>query len=410
LDPWTASSKVFHSAFGRRHGRVGIVQGATYTLPVIDYSFVPGFGDVALDLLRNMLRLRQHTAVVTDPTAVTVETFVGALDVAIDIGLEKADNFIIGSHGDEEGHLMIALDSANPAPAIYETLEQVDASGTIEVAAHMVTPNTGFHLAGCLIGSDECLPFLRKLKQALGSNVKTVTAPRYIHSLCTDPSATGIFEFMKYAHRVVSKEPFKTRDGVIGAFGAAGLKQDLDGTPVPLENFEKWVPAKALLNLAPATSHRLQFDFPVTISPAAGGFSTISKNVASWYATSDQVTFRAVLDPTDEVPTDEAGQLELVPLALANVDHFKDTHAFPTFKRYHFKTLQEFIDGFKWKPTVLPNKRIQFVGTRYRYQLHVPVFKPGTTDKLIFNYYPLTGTPTINFTESNQPFRLFGVV
>ncbi len=58
---------------------IGLVQGANYTARVIDYSFVPGFGNVALDLLRNMLRLRQHTGVVMDPTALTVETLRGKL-------------------------------------------------------------------------------------------------------------------------------------------------------------------------------------------------------------------------------------------------------------------------------------------------------------------------------------------
>ena len=61
------------------------------------------------------------------------------------------------------------------------------------------------------------------------------------------------------------------------------------------------------------------------------------------------------------------------------------------------------------QPTVVPNNTIQFVGTRYRYELHVPVLKPGTNE-LIYNFYPNPGTPIINFTESNQPYKLFGVV
>jgi hypothetical protein len=80
------------------------------------------------------------------------------------------------------------------------------------------------------------------------------------------------------------------------------------------------------------------------------------------------------------------------------------------YTRYHFQKLADFVSGITWKPTVLPGNVLQFVGKRYRYELHIPVLKPGTPDELIYNFYPASGTPAINFNESNTPYKLFGVV
>ena len=52
---------------------------------------------------------------------------------------------------------------------------------------------------------------------------------------------------------------------------------------------------------------------------------------------------------------------------------------------------------------------LQYVGSRYRYRLEVPITKPGTND-LIYNFYPDSGTPIVNFSETNDPFKLFGLV
>jgi hypothetical protein len=37
---------------------------------------------------------------------------------------------------------------------------------------------------------------------------------------------------------------------------------------------------------------------------------------------------------------------------------------------------------------------LQYVGSRYKYRLEVPMTKPGTME-LIFNFYPDSGSPTI---------------
>ena len=372
----------------------------------MDYAFVPGFGIKELDLVRAVQALRPNTRVLVDPTAVTVSTFVLSLDVLVGLAaIDPAGNLIAGSHGTGEGELYLAMDKSHPSPTIYETLEAVKTSGTIEVLADLGASNPNFRLVGCLIGSDESLPFLRLLKQAL-KRVNAVSAPRFVHTYQSAPDGSYAFEYMQYAHRITSLRQLTTRDLVLGAFGNVVLHQDLDGSEVPAESWDKWIPPAAALNLKSDKSQQVSFDFPVKISPAAGGQSVLFRNLATFHAIVDHYSFEVELSP---LPTGDAALLALVPQALAQEPDFQDNHPYPVFRRHHFKTRQAFIDGFKWKPTVMSSNTVTFTGTRYRYELHIPIMKPGT-DELIYNFYPTTGTPIINFTESNQPFKLFGVV
>src|SRR5664279_5616978 len=348
----------------------------------MDYAFVPGIGDPATDVLRAVLALRANTVVDKDAGVVTVQDFLSDVAVILSAVGVPADDLIAGSHGSAEGQLQIRLDLKTPTTdpnkppiTVYEDLEAVNTSGTIRIPPEIKSPNTSFRLAGCLIGSDECLPFLQLLKQALG-NPKNVSAPRYIHAFNTAPDGSSAFEFMNYAFRTVSKEPLKSRDSVVGSFG--NLPDDairtLDGTPVDGDKWDQWVPVAAKLKLDPTTSQELPVDFPVKVSPASGGMTAIYKDLATWYSTIDSFDFKVHI--TGTIPDDDAGKIALVPQALALVNAFKDNHPYPVFKRLHFDSRQKFVDGMNWKPTVLPNNTLQFVGRRNRYELHIPVVKP----------------------------------
>ena len=379
---------------------------AWISLACMDYAFVPGFGIKELDLVRAVQALRPNTQVVVDRTLITVSSFVLGLDLLVGLAvIDPAGNLIAGSHGDGEGELLLAMDKSHALLTNYETLEAVKTSGTIEVPPDLGASNPNFRLIGCLIGSDETLPFLRLMKQAL-KRVNALSAPRFVHTYQSAPDGSNAFEYMKYAYRIVSKDRLTTRDAVVGKFGNAGLHQALDGSDVPDDRWEVWVPPEPVLKLASMTSQKVSFVFPVVISPAAGGNSMLFQDLASWNFIIDHYLFDVELD---SVPTGDAALLALVPQALAQEPDFQDNHPYPVFRRHHFKTRQAFIDGFQWRPTVMPNNTVSFVGTRYRYELHIPVLKPGTAE-LIYNFYPITGTPIINFTESNQPFKLFGVV
>ena len=91
---------------------------------------------------------------------------------------------------------------------------------------------------------------------------------------------------------------------------------------------------------------------------------------------------------------------------------YLDTHPCSVPKRYLLSSLDDFIKGWNWKSTSVDGKTnfpVQFTGTRYRYELWIPVTKPGTNE-LIYNFYPDSGSPIIHFNETNNPFPMFGVV
>src|SRR5262249_37409788 len=144
------------------------------------------------------------------------------------------------------------------------------------------------------------------------------------------PDGSSVYEYMCYAFRIVSKEALTTRDKVVGTFGSLpdDQKQMLGGTAVPDDNWDKWVPPAAKLNLAPTTGKNFFFDFPVKLSPPAGGRSMLVTDTASWFSTSDEFDFSVHVTGGD-IPPDEAGQIALVPLALKPRDNFKDTHKYP---------------------------------------------------------------------------------
>jgi hypothetical protein len=349
----------------------------------------------------------------------------------------NVDDLIVVAHGDDSGTLYLSLDSANPQPAYYESLQKADTNNTIRWNAALQPQNPSFRLESCEIGRDECLPFLAMLKQALGP-VKTVSAPRFVHAFKQGPTTSviistdgssmqieqDIFEHMLDVYRITFKDSLKPRTGdtltarqkVVKAFQDAQLTQTLDGTKIPDKKWEDWVPKESLLNVQPTplTSQTLPIDVPVTIKPAMGSVNALSTGMGSWSSYADQYTFKVRL-VGGSIPPKEADQIQLIPKALANRDEFKDGHLYPMFTRFHFKSKgaagrKEFFEGFTWKPTPLPDNVLQFVGTRYRYEIQVPVLKPGTADELIYNYYSGSGAPTINFDASNQTYKLFASV
>jgi hypothetical protein len=64
--------------------------------------------------------------------------------------------------------------------------------------------------------------------------------------------------------------------------------------------------------------------------------------------------------------------------------------------------------GWHWRVSSVGTNQPRYIGARYRHEMWIPVTVPGT-DPLIYNYYPQSGAPTIHFTESNTPYKLFGI-
>jgi hypothetical protein len=399
-------------------------------------------GEQSLDELRNILRLRPNTTLVTDSTQDAQAPLATLHDFVV--GQQKlfqkhptVDDLVVGSHSEDEGILLLSVDSAHPKPpTTYEVLEDADKNNTIRWKASLGTANTSCRLEGCEIGSDESLPLLTKLKQALGP-VKNVSAPRFIHaqrSFSTTVTATNVttplatFEYMLEVFRIISKTPLKdpkgdrrkTRQMVLKAFKDKKFTRLLDGAKIPDQNWDDWVPAASVLDVAPTPGKEselgLRKAFKNKIVPAAGPVTEFEDQEREWLASADEFTLPLKVQGT--IPASEAEQIKLL-LKFVAPDPgvtlpgpFKDDHPYPIFKRFHYASRKEFFDGLTWKPTVdRSNNTLQFSGVRYRYELRMPVVKPGTTDELIYNYYPANGSaPTINFDATNQTYQIFGVV
>jgi hypothetical protein len=265
-------------------------------------------------------------------------------------------------------------------------------------------------LFGCLIGSAECLPFLTLLKQRFG-NPKKLTAPRFVH---TTHSIDGVnfFEFMKYDFRILRKDHFNSRQELLDAFKNGGFQYFFDtpgSSTIPPDNWDAWLPLSPALvpRINPSTSNELSLPFGATISPAVDGVDALIIDMASWDSILEQYTENGI--PMNRaVPTDPAGLVAFVEEAFGKDPAFQTSHPYPIHKRFHNVSLHDFAAGWNWNVTAGAPGTFNFVGTRYRYDLLIPVTLQGADDKLLYNYYPASGSPTINFTEDDA--RLFGSV
>lgn len=365
----------------------------------MDFTFCPGTTSFE-GLLRGVLGVRSNTTLITKPTVTTVEKFLNEL---FSSSLQGGD-LIGGSHASDEGFLFLALDdTTTPLPVNWDMLVAVDTSKTINIPAAVRSPDTNFHFKGCSIGSDDSLPFLTLLKSAL-DNPQSVTAPKYFYHLFFF-SKTGVFESMAYGYRLMSKTAYASRAALIADYKAASFTEELDGTPVPDANWSTWI--KASLELKPARSHKVQFNFPVTINPAAGGISAIPHMDAECRSRREHFTYTIT---GGTFPTSQADRETFLKNTMSGDSDFQSSHPYPIYRRLHFTDFDSFFDGFSWAFTV-KGSALNAVGTHFVYTVIVPILKPGTTDELIYNFYPAGGgTPVMNFLEDNAAFTMFGIV
>lgn len=305
-----------------------------------------------------------------------------------------ADDLLVGSHASNEGVLFLDLDARHSGDvSTYEVLDEVASAGTIEIPIGIRKPSTRFHVKGCRIGSDDCRPYLVLLKRALG-NRSPVTAPRFFHALYN--GSRGHFEYMMHSYEINAKDAFKTHADLISAFQNANFRR-LDGTQVEDADIARWVDRR--LNLAPRAQQIVPITVPVRIVPRTGDLSAIDNIGAQCRVTPDVYTF---IQPGINT------QAKLKPALLA-LDMFKATHPYPFYARNHYATFDDWFNGQTWRFTARSNT---WTGTHFVYTLVIPVTKPAKPpdppNELIFNFYPPTGNPTMNFLETDA--TLFGQV
>ncbi len=379
----------------------------------MDYAFIPGAGQ-EFDRLRTLVGRRANTTLISGPGVTTINDFLAHLKT----NSLKGGDLIIGSHGTDEGQLQIAMDKqilAHPDPKFgpittYENLQQ---HHTITIPSSVQSPDTSVRLFGCLLGSDETLPFLTLLKQGFAVS-KNVSAARFLHTLHTD-NGTDFIELMRYQFRIFSRDNFQSRKALVDAFAGDPTLLTLDTKRIPRTSWEAWMPIGVRLApaLTPATTDTIPFDFRVQISDGAGGTKIVYDQMGTCVSVLEQYTETGRFVGT--LPTDQAALQALVNQAINADPAFVSSdpqhpHPYPIFKRYHFAKIQDFAPGWHWTTVKGAGDIVTFLGTRYRYELRIPVTKPGTVNDLIYNDYPSSGSPTINFSEANTQFKMFGVV
>lgn len=373
----------------------------------MDYAFVPGQSDYE-DLLRSVAKARPTTTLLGGST-----TIAGFLNDLKSQSL-KADNLVVGGHANDMSWV-VSFDSATPVPTgssgtDYEMLQAVDTAKTINIPPDIRTNGIKFHIKGCEIGSKTAEPFLALLKKALG-NPQQITAPKFLHGLAPDADR-GVFEYMLYDFIVYNKTPVENTPTLVQMFQQKQFQTGVEagGTPVdiPPENWKRWV--KYGLNLAPADAHEVKFDVYTTLDPPI-----ISGGVKLTHMSARDAHCRAVVEGFavpiplngNPIPPDQPGRLALAKSRLILSPTMHD-HPFPTYVRFGFNDFDSMWNGFDWTVSVQGND-LFLSGQHYAYKVRIPVTKAGS-NKLIFNYYPKTGKPTINFVEDNAKFELFGTV
>ena len=381
----------------------------------MDYAFIPGIGDSDLEAEVDLLHHLPQTAVDLAPQPTALSTFLAAVNMVIQgAGFGPAGSLIITAHGDLEGHFSLSLDPSTQPPATYEKIQN---STSISIPPAVKDANTSVQLTSCLLGSKQTAPLLQALKTAMG-NPKSVTAPRYLHAIWgpKDGAPFGMWEYMMYQFVILGKDPGKdpltSRDDVVKKFSApASGFQYFDGTNIPASKWQDWVPSPAQIKLD--TDYQIFFfPLPVVVPIDFAGIQT-SVSIpffAAWVSWHEKIPVPNV--ESDYIPAgDDTIADTLIDLLPASFGEYRVGHLYPVYTRYNYKTLKDFAYGLHWKVNYGPGTSkkyvLQCVGTRYRYELWIPVTNPSTNE-LIHNYFPDSGAPTINMTASSQPL-LFGV-
>lgn len=370
----------------------------------MDYGFAPGVTRWE-NVMREMLRRRRNTNGVPLVGPESIEDFFRYLRREN----FTADDLVLGSHATNEGILFLDLDAVtSDQPATYEVLEQVESSRTIEIPAGVRKSTTRVHIKGCRIGADECRPYLALLKKALDNPVQ-VTAPKFFHGLYVtgrhgtfDPGRDGIFEWMGHSYQVITRDPFKKHADLVAAFQKANLTR-LDGkTPVDHADIARWV--QRTLPLQPRRTERVAIAIPAAIVPRTDSLSAINDIGAQCRSERGAHTYRHSGAGAPKTVAD-------LKKALQQQRNLQSKHPYPLYRRLHYATFDEFFEGQTWTHTA---KTQTWVGTHFVYTLVIPVMKPAkppaATNELIFNFYPSTGDPTMNFLEDNKAYTLFGQV
>jgi hypothetical protein len=379
-----------------------------------DYAFVPGTSSFELEM-QGVMDHRPQTIRIQDPLVDNLAGFIAALANSTSI-TNPIRHLIVGSHASPEGDLFIPMTIASPTIITYEDLEAAEKSRSLVIDARLLQPRPvggsgtaggtaagtliapALLIRGCRIGNT--LPFLNKLKDALGRTV-TVIAPKHFHIAAHQARPPAAAEYMGYSFAINRATAFGTKAEAVAAFTRRGFTR-IDGSPVPARSWNDWIPDRTFNN-AGDQNLRAAVIIPATRSP-----DTIPARwrhrPRTFLATGGSVHLQQ--DPGTEAGRKKAVRDDLV----NNLPRYQASHPFPEYVRWGYTTMDEFMNGWTWAFNFdSSTKLLHYNATRHEYVVIRPIVDPANNN-VFMNYYPIGGTGQILEQLDPSDTRFFASV
>jgi hypothetical protein len=369
----------------------------------MDYSFAPG-GTPFDGLLRVYFTRRATTTLIAATTARnTLHEFITQVDGS---ATPPIQDILLGTHANSQGTMQANMFDNQIGETSYEVMEDAmsgrhtsDATTpdttltSIAIPDALIGYTTGpiannFHIKGCNVG--RVTPLLTKMKEALGDHVN-LTAPVHFFGLFQH-TAYGVWEWMAYEFRLLSKTAFANRAALVTAFDNKGLTF-YNGDPVLLADIERWVPRNI-------TRRRVSV-LSLPIGSAIGRRTHIDTERQFRYRGPEDYTFTISYPDASQIPTSKADRMTALETGLTNfkyrpsdtVGGFDSAHPFPEYERWGYASKQDFLDEHDWRfdPS---GADLICRGRFHAYTLQEPITDrdPANLDNVIFNFHPNSGS------------------
>lgn len=353
----------------------------------MDFGFAPD-GDQHVANLRLLFARRPTTSLIDIRGVNTVRQFIAHLDKTSAIAKPVGD-LVLGAHANNEGQFFIIMFPGQKGWTKYETLEETLKNTAQSIKVDKVIGFTAgdpithsVHIKGCNLG--QALPFLTKLKEALGGGVK-ITAPKTFHGATPWPKE-GVFEYIGYQFPLTRTQPFPSRKAAIAEWDNAGFTL-IDGNPVTTADWEALIPKNPNVDL--------RININSKLGTTLGKRTTVSTPRHHRVVPVTFGPWTVPIPPGQNVPSKPADQVQALETHLQTHPLFKDTHPYPQFKREGFDRVIEFVSGYNWNCRK-DGQTLKCFGTRKLYMVALPVTDPKTVPQggligdgtLIFNFFP----------------------